>query len=179
MILLAYIIAVIATFYVTRVLLYADVDSHAGPFPQMNQTVVHVQPGTDDDDFTFYQHRQPVTLFDYFRRIFGLYDIVQAEDDPAAKLWYIRQTRLEVWTCPTCLSFWVSIPLSFLSAAGTEMPLPMFLVFILATAGGSVIVTHFVDLLEEGMPYFTVNVPGNYAVNDASQDGDYDPESYS
>lgn len=73
--------------------------SHFGPFRSKDKKVI----------FVISENEQPVVLWDWIRRLFGVYTIV-------GNNWYIEDNReaVERFTCPFCLSFWTSIPFSAL-----------------------------------------------------------------
>lgn len=79
--------------YVTRMLTFTEKIDHFGPLPS-DKLFIH-RARTN--------YAQPVTLFDWIRRItpFNPY-LIQGD------LWVIREKRLEVWSCPFCLSFWTA-----------------------------------------------------------------------
>lgn len=91
--------------YVLRALLLEEKISHEGPFRSKTRWVIFEQPSPYSDgrrlpwEASFHQR---VALFDWIRRLFGVYSV---EGDH----WFIRQHWLaELWTCPFCLSFWTS-----------------------------------------------------------------------
>ena len=46
-----------------------------------------------------------------------MYIIVRDEDEGDEKghaSWFVREARAEMWTCPTCLSFWMAIPVTII-----------------------------------------------------------------
>jgi len=89
----------LALFYITRVLLYEEKESHFGPFPSKTRQVYNEDTG----------HIQPVTLFDWVRRLtLNPYQIHE-------ELWMINNPKMDRWTCPTCLSFWIAIPFTILN----------------------------------------------------------------
>lgn len=103
-------LAGIAAAYFTRVFLFQEKISHHGPFPSKKRFVRSMIRQGD----TVIQHQQPVTLFDWVRRLTTrCYDIAEP-DDLGDIYWYTRPARMEMWTCPTCLSFWMSFPFTLL-----------------------------------------------------------------
>jgi hypothetical protein len=84
----------LAVFYLTKILLYQEKESHYGPFPSTEKSTYREATG----------HVQPVTLFDWVRRFtLNPYSI---HDDT----WIIDERKMERWSCPTCLSFWITLP---------------------------------------------------------------------
>lgn len=88
----------LACAYVTRALLLTEKSSHEGPFKTPNHFVVF--PGSG--------HTQRVCLFDWIRRIFGVYRV--QKDQQGTSYWVVQMNAAERWTCPFCLAFWVAIP---------------------------------------------------------------------
>lgn len=97
-----FLIMAVATTYITNVMLLERKTSHFGPFPSTKKFLFfHVD--YDDDGAELEMHLQPVTLFDWLRRLFGAYSI-------KGDTWNVRDGALsEVWTCPKCLSFWMAL----------------------------------------------------------------------
>jgi len=98
--------------YILRALILEEKVSHEGPFRSPSKTVVfYVYEWRYNDGSKMIikrlpepeeSHRQKVAMFDWIRRLFGVYEIVGNE-------WKVRDHWLtELWTCPFCLSFWVS-----------------------------------------------------------------------
>lgn len=83
--------------YVLHCLLLEEKEGHYGPFRSESKKVIFISS----------QHEQPVVLWDYLRRIFGVYTVVENQ-------WYVEDSKVAVerWTCPFCLSFWLTIPWS-------------------------------------------------------------------
>ncbi len=112
----------LAVYYVTQILLFEKKDSHHGPFPHATKRVRHAY--VIDGNPALYEY--PVTLFDWVRRLFGLYNV-------HGEVWLTNHKRLEMWTCPICLSFWVAIfgaPLFMF-----EVGLGLTVIYILSAAG--------------------------------------------
>ena len=114
------------TAYVVRVLLYEDRVSHYGPWPSRIAKVVRVSrrdPQNPEERFAEFTH--PVTLFDRVRQLLTrCYEI-----DPESNQWFIRESRMEMWTCPKCLTFWVVSVLAipyFLLAGLSIVLLPFY-----------------------------------------------------
>ncbi len=80
--------------YLTRMLLFVEKVDHFGPFPSTKLFIHRTRTN----------YAQQVTLFDWIRRFtpFNPY-LIQGD------LWVINESRLEVWSCPFCLSFWTSL----------------------------------------------------------------------
>lgn len=52
---------------------------------------------------------RPVGVFDWIRRPFGVYIVIQEGD---LAIWQVRvRPGWSAWYCPFCLSFWVQLPL--------------------------------------------------------------------
>jgi hypothetical protein len=122
--------------YLTSVFILEEKSSHYGPFPSTTERVVWYK---NEGGGVFSEYSYPVTLFDRIRRLYGLFSIAQLEPPveetetacptnlafpnqpaqpsesskppvlPVKTNWFVRNERVEVWTCPKCLSFWVSL----------------------------------------------------------------------
>lgn len=89
----------LAAAYSTKVLLFdtEKIESHYGPFLDYSRFI------------SFIDHNRPVTLFDWIRRPFGVYNI-------QGKQWVVDEKlnrKIDRWTCPYCLSFWLSLVWAF------------------------------------------------------------------
>lgn len=93
----SFLVAALALAYLVRVLLLQEKEDHEGPWPSSVKKVY----------FSGSEHLQRVALFDHLLRLFGAY---KAE----GSLWTVNEPRAEVWQCPVCLSFWLSLPFSVL-----------------------------------------------------------------
>jgi hypothetical protein len=94
----------LAVAYLTKILLYEEKESHFGPFPSKTKIVHDLQS----------RYTQPVTLFDWIRRLtLNPYNI-------QGELWVVNEKEMERWTCPTCLSFWIAIPFTVLNILRTR-----------------------------------------------------------
>lgn len=120
-------------FYVTRVLLFEEKESHHGPFPSRTESVY--------DEET--HHLQPVTLFDRIRRYspFNPYTIKDG-------VWIVDKLKMERWTCPLCLSFWTAFfPTAYLASLNTYSIIELvFLHFTMAAV--SSILNYMVDYVQ-------------------------------
>lgn len=117
------------TFYLTNVLLLdEDKVSHHGPWPDSKREVVWATQ-VDLKRGQFNELRYPVTLFDWVRRVFGLF-IVDGD------VWHVNSARVEVWTCPVCLSWWVGLfsSIPWIILAGPDHPWRFTTFFILPWA---------------------------------------------
>lgn len=108
-----------AAAYLTRALLFEERVSHYGPWPSRDATVVRIK--REGEEITTY--KQPVTFFDRLR-----YWTTRAyEIDHENKEWYVREDRMEMWSCPKCLAFWTSgaivVPYLLLTGNWKEIPL--------------------------------------------------------
>lgn len=127
----SFLIAALALAYLVRVMLLVEKEDHEGPWPSNDQKVY----------FADSEHIQRVALFDRLRRLFGVYKVT---DD----IWTVYGPRAEMWTCPVCLSFWLSLPISallLLSEPFWQSPFFVFLPFALATAARLVVRYAFGD----------------------------------
>lgn len=88
----------LACAYIVHCLILVEKDSHEGPFKAKNRLVVF--PGS--------AHVQMVSLFDWVRRIFGVYTLNRKET--GKEYWVVNPEAAERWECPFCLSFWAAIP---------------------------------------------------------------------
>jgi hypothetical protein len=93
----SFLVVTLALAYIVKVMLLEEKEDHEGPWPSAVKKVY----------FQKAEHIQRVALFDYIRRIFGAYHV-------SGDLWTVNEGRAEVWTCPTCLSFWLAMPFSFI-----------------------------------------------------------------
>jgi hypothetical protein len=101
--------AAAAVYYLTKVLLFEEKTDHYGPFPSTSEWVHRKN-----------HYAQPVTLFDRVRRwTLNPYDI-DVEDGEG--LWHVDEQRMERWTCPKCLSFWISLAVTIFILVFIERP---------------------------------------------------------
>lgn len=84
--------------YIVRALLLEEKTSHEGPFLFKNLHILF--PATN--------HIQRAGLFDVIRRLGGAY----RRDPDVLNAWVVDENRSQVWTCPFCLSFWLSLVFS-------------------------------------------------------------------
>lgn len=130
-----------AVSYLVRVLLFEERVSHFGPWPSKNAIVRRLRK---DEDGLIMEYEQPVTFFDRVRQFFTrCYDI-----DKKTNEWYVREDRMEMWTCPKCLSFWVAgavvIPYLLLTGRWKDIPLAW-----VAVSGGSYLLYRMTDFSVE------------------------------
>ena len=94
-----WIASVLAISYLTRILIFKQHPRGSGPFQSKTQFVYD----------SVSKMSQPVTLFDYIRRYtpFNPYKVGE-------EMWIINPDRILVWSCPICLSFWVTFLVSVL-----------------------------------------------------------------
>lgn len=92
----------LGTSYILELFILEKMDSHAGPFQSKKRKVFFLSE-LDYGEFKQAEHYQPVSLFDWFRRLFGVYHV-------NGYIWTVNHLRAERFTCPFCLSFWVSFP---------------------------------------------------------------------
>lgn len=126
-----------AVSYITRALLFEERVSHYGPWPSKDLTVKRMRR---DENYT-YLYEQPVTFFDRIRFwTTRAYDIDHKRNE-----WFVREDRMEMWTCPKCLAFWVSgavvVPYLFLTGQWKMIPVAW-----LAVAGGSHMIYKLTDV---------------------------------
>lgn len=94
----------LTTAYLTHILILERKTSHFGPFPSKG-LVVLFKPDEEFDE----EHIQPVTLFDWVRRIFGVYSVKN-------HVWTVKAIESQRWTCPICLSFWIAAAVIVINA---------------------------------------------------------------
>lgn len=111
-----YIFLVFAAAYLVRVLLF---DGSNGPFPCLNAEVV--------DGAEVVGHP---TLFDWVRRLCGCYQVLKTDQ---GETWYVNPLRMQVWRCPKCLGFWVSLVLVLLYWAIEPFALVRLGLYLFAT----------------------------------------------
>lgn len=97
----------LGTSYILELFILEKMDSHTGPFQSKKRKVLFLSE-LDDEGLMQAEHYQPVALFDWFRRLFGVYDV-------KGYIWTVNNLRAERFTCPFCLSFWVSFPMTILA----------------------------------------------------------------
>lgn len=112
-----FIIVSLALAYTTYILLLRRKSSHFGPFPSTTKVVRFHDP----------DHVQPVTFFDYIRRVFGVY---QVQGD----VWTVDAIRCQRWECPFCLSFWIAIGFAIVLCIFTKNYL-LYPIYVLALSG--------------------------------------------
>jgi len=141
-----FVVSSFCVYYISHVLLLEEKESHFGPFPSSRIKVKWVTFTSGKPVIREYQ----ATLFDRIRFLFGLYrveiDPVDCDDaDPSAfdlckegylRVWVVRSEREEVWTCPVCLSGWLSL-VSMVISFPLFSNFPLSLLLWLAIAGGS------------------------------------------
>lgn len=88
----------LAAGYITKCLLLEEKDSHVGPFPLKSTFIEFPDSG----------HIQTAAFFDIIRNLFGVYVEVEPGNEHQT-IWEVQPERSERFTCPFCLSFWVSI----------------------------------------------------------------------
>jgi hypothetical protein len=105
-----------------------------------------------EDDFlgTFIVH--PVSVFDRFRKFFGMYEVVKEqrscddnEDDEPCweegqyESWYVLKSRSAVWMCPYCLTFWSSAVFFGFHFIGFLLPVYVFAIASFSIFGHSLV----------------------------------------
>jgi hypothetical protein len=148
-----------AVSYLVRVLLFEERVSHFGPWPSREATVVRIRK--EGDEVSIY--KQPVTFFDRIRFWTSrAYEIDQENNE-----WYVREDRMEMWSCPKCLTFWMSaavvIPYCLFTGKWKQIPL-----MVAAVSGGAYLIHNLNDL------EFRVNMNSFYEAETDAQDGDED-----
>lgn len=91
------------TAIITHILILERRESHFGPFQDANRIVLFPPDLENLSDW-----QQPVTLFDWIRRLFGVYTVKQ-------HVWYVNPVHSQRWTCPICLSFWIALVVTGIS----------------------------------------------------------------
>ncbi len=120
------IILTLVNSYLVTVFLLEKKTSHEGPFILPD---VYVWFHEEEDD-----HLQRASIFDVVRLLFGVYKY----DSPTKILTVRNRSWLaELWTCPICLSFWMSLVVCLLT--GNLNP-----VTVLGVAGGSALCVNVV-----------------------------------
>lgn len=143
----------LVTAYIVEVLLFQEKVSHYGPFPSKERKVIHIQHRPDG---TVSEYTQPVTWFEWFRRGFGVYTVLPDEGTtgdpeneipaiPPSETWFVNPEAIEVWTCPTCLSFWVSVIVSLVAfIAFPEITFSQYIMLVGAGASLSTIIHRYI-----------------------------------
>ena len=122
-------------FYLTRMLLFVERDNHFGPLPSAKKFLTRIVDN----------YHQPVTLFDWIRR-FTPFNPYEVKGD----LWIVNERKMEVWTCPFCLSFWIAFIATAIYGFTMQETNPLLLFTIhYAFASMSAILNYFVDFLVE------------------------------
>lgn len=99
-------------YYLVKTLLFEERISHFGPFVDKNIIVRSTSREVVDGKVNFSFHDQPASIFDKIRQsITKCYKVEIASDGKS--YWFVDEERIEVWTCPKCLSFWMSAPIFF------------------------------------------------------------------
>lgn len=125
-----------AVYYITDVLLLVESDRDTGPFEEKDKEVIWAKVYEYEGERSLIKDTRFVNLWDRVRRVFGLYDIVkndpyEDEENPVVtEFWYVRQERYQVWQCPLCLGFWVSILPSIVISLLTPVPHPLMYSFL-------------------------------------------------
>lgn len=90
----------IAGAYILRSLMLVERDSHYGPMQSYTRWVQFPSG-----------HQQPVALFDWIRRLAGVYQVGKSEKFPPEwDVWVVVDSEFsERFTCPHCLSWWTSL----------------------------------------------------------------------
>lgn len=128
-----------AVYYLTKVLLFEEKVSHHGPFPSTSEWVQ--RPSTS--------YTQPVTLFDRVRRwTLNPYTIQKFDGE---YLWVLDEKKLERWTCPKCLSFWISLAVTVFILVFIEHPrslkdLAQAVILVFGLAGATSYLTETPDV---------------------------------
>lgn len=123
--------------YLTHILLLEEKTSHFGPF-QNKDRIVYFKNAEDGD------HTQPVALFDWVRRPFGVYRVEK-------HIWYVNETASERWTCPVCLSFWVALAVLLLRFVVPDVIFMQVLLLFALAAFASIVNVNLLG--QEGADY--------------------------
>lgn len=124
-----------ALFYLVCVLLLYERETHFGPFESLNKKVCFIH----EDG----AHYQPVALFDRIRALTGIYK-------KEGNIWYVKRYWVtDVWTCPTCLSMWVAMPISVFLVVSGEVLIRDIVIIHFALAGISTFLHQFLDKLDK------------------------------
>ena len=122
------------TFYLTRSLTFIKKVDHFGPFPSSKKFVTILED----------HYNQPVTLFDWIRRLTPFNPYLVTGD-----LWVVNKRKMEVWTCPFCLSFWVAFIATAILGLTVQHNLLLLITAHYAIASVSAILNYFVNYLVE------------------------------
>lgn len=128
----------LAAAYITRALLFEERVSHYGPWASKREKVLRMRK-TKDGQILHYE--QDVTFFDRIRQFTTrCYDIDKEEG-----IWGVREDRMEMWTCPKCLAFWVSgaITIPYLLITGQWKQIPLAWA---AVSGGAYLAYHVSEM---------------------------------
>lgn len=111
----------IASEYMLRNMILMERESHEGPF-RSSKSVRKVR-------FAESGHTQHVAMFDWIRRLFGVYDI---QHSFGVEEWVVYEHREQVerFTCQHCLSWWVCLPFSIGLTLAVFGASPSFLIWI-------------------------------------------------
>ncbi len=93
-----------------------------------------------------------VNLFDRVRRLFGVYRVV-VDEKSGLRLWNVWEPRAQVWRCPKCLSFYVSIPFTLcvliaMPGQGFSLRLGEYLALLPLVHGAIVFIAQFLVFLQ-------------------------------
>jgi hypothetical protein len=120
-----WVVAALACAYLTKIFLLQEKDSHEGPFVLKNIGVFFQDTG----------HFQKAALFDVIRRLFGVYETKKVSENHY--IWTVKPLRAEAWSCPFCLSFWMSLVVNILFLSGQVKSIPEFVLSVFAIAAVS------------------------------------------
>lgn len=101
--------------YLLSVMILQERNDHYGPFRSKSRTVLFVSSA----------HEQPVVLFDWIRRLFGTYTIMEDK-------WIVEESResVERFTCPFCLSAWIALPFTLIILLTVPLDKPIDYLFL-------------------------------------------------
>lgn len=107
----AVLLGVAATYPLRALILEPKERYHEGPFASEKRHVY----------FKSEEYVQRVALFDWVRRLFGVYRVEKNPD--GSELWVVVEDKAARFTCPFCLSWWVSFIFTAIFFAHNRMPL--------------------------------------------------------
>lgn len=107
-----------AVWYLTHIFVLKEDGTDTGPLRSSTKVILTFDYQTNT------MSRRPVNLFDRIRSLFGVYRDTDKEE------WTVREDAPGPWFCPICLSFWVSLLLTFI-----YLIVPFIAFYIIGFAG--------------------------------------------
>lgn len=165
------ILAAFAVAYLVWVFLFDLETGGVGPFRSKTKIFAEhrrVEDGSPDPDYQLFIYH--ITLWDRIRQwLTRAYRIEKTPymawepEDEIEEVWIKNDNRMQVWECPKCLSFWMSIPLTLLYAASNGISTDLILIQ-LSTASVSLLIQTIYDFFSvevetAPMVYITLGSP--------------------